>query len=355
MAQRIDQGFVNEFNKRFTKQIAMDFREKHHMNCHHWDYTFLLWHRKLVKEFWARIGLLWTYAVLTEEKDRALYSSLKKTVVEENGEYRFKTDGKSAKFESRDISSMKKYIRAAMGRDWFASDIGEPLHQGMAPRTRPSLPPLEADIAFSDYVEEFHDEVHVATGGSMRFIETAGGDQRFFIHHTFVDLVFETWLMKNKGIKMPISKKLFDDEGLKGDYGSYENLHTLWNARYFEEADYKIVENIVDDADLSDGEGHVVFDRIKHTESHRHVIMRHQNEEIGRFAIFTGTPDTCQKCATRGEHRGIFLLDKLVPVEEISWEINKDGNQLEWNDAVKRFGEIGMSEPEVFSKDDQQD
>jgi hypothetical protein len=91
-AQRISQDFIDSYYEKFTEEIAMQFRKQHEDNCHHWDYTFLLWHRKFVTQFWQTIDLPRTYAVLTDEHDRALYSSLKKTVLIQGQDFIFTED-----------------------------------------------------------------------------------------------------------------------------------------------------------------------------------------------------------------------------------------------------------------------
>ncbi len=343
-SQRIDKAFVELFNSKFNEEVALDFRQQHADNCHHWDYTFLLWHRKFIIKFWQTVNLPITYAVLTEEADRILYASLKKTIWEVNGRFVFLDDAnKLNSFTPEDLATMRLNIAEAMACSSFAIDLKE--HPA---RTEGNMIRVRNEsfynLSFSSQVEEFHDIIHGETGQGMRSIETAGGDQCFFIHHSFVDLIFETWLNDNPDIGLPISAEHYDaTDDLKSDYDSYQELVDLWKARYFTEDDYKIIRRISEPIVRQV----VVFDRIEHTEGYRRVKMFHGGKEIGRFAILTGKVETCLSCARRGHHSGQFLLTKLVPVSEISWQINN--RYYPWEAAVHKFSEIGMSRPRVVS------
>jgi|GEM_PF-4286954 len=340
-AKRIDSDFVREFNEKFNEEIAMHYREEHELNCHHWDYTFLLWHRKFVTKFWTELELPRTYAILTDERDRNFYASLEKTVLNADDEFVFSIDqNKLNSFTREDLAAVKLNIAEAMACTSFAIDLE--IHPDS--RTDVNRGFDAYNLSFSSQLEEFHDIIHGETGLGMRSVQTAGGDQCFFVHHTFVDLIFETWLNDNPDIDLSISEEHFNKtEDLQADYESYQELQNLWKERHFSEDDYKSVRRI--SAPIV--RQIIVFDRIEHTEDYRRVIMYHNGEEIGRFAILTGKIETCLSCARRGHHSGQFLLQKLVPVSEISWVINN--RFYPWETAVQRFSEIGMSRPRIVS------
>ena len=336
-AQRINPEFVRIFNDKFTEDIARQYQDEHEKNCHHWDFTFLLWHRKFVNKFWDQIDLPRTYAVLTEEIDRNLYASLEKTLVySANDVLEFTNDKlKLNSFTESDRLQMELNIAESMICTSFALDLefdGENIDFG------------EYNLSFTSQVEEFHDIIHGETGRGMRRVRTAGGDQCFFVHHAFVDLVFETWLNDKPHIPFPFSKDHFyESEDLREDYDSYAELLDLWSDRYFTEDDYKFVRRIT--APLV--RQVIVFDHIAHTEDYRRVIMFHKNAEIGRFAILTGRIETCATCARRQSHQGQFLLRDLVPINEVVWNINN--NWFTWEGAKKQFKELGMSQPYMVS------
>ena len=343
-SKRIDKEFIELFNNKFTEEVAQNFRQQHAENCHHWDYTFLLWHRKFITNFWQTVDLPITYAVLTEQADRILYASLKKTIWQVNGRFVFLDDpNKLNSFTSQDLAAMRLNIAEAMACSSFAIDLKEHPDPRID-RNRGRGIDYAYNLSFSSQVEEFHDIIHGETSRSMRDVVTAGGDQCFFVHHSFVDLIFETWLNDNPSIGLPISEEHYNStDDLKKDYGSYQELVDLWKARYFTEDDYKVVRRISEPIVRQV----VVFDRIEHTEDYRRVIMYHDGEEIGRFAILTGRVETCLSCARRGHHSGQFLLTKLVPVSEIGWRINNHYHP--WEDAVHEFAKIGMSRPQIVS------
>ena len=179
----------------------------------------------------------------------------------------------------------------------------------------------------------------------MRLVGTAGGDQCFFIHHTFVDLIFEAWLELNPNIPLPITEEHFDaTPDLQEDYESYDELVTLWNKRYYSSNDYNHVYRIIEPLPRQS----ILFESIKHTEDFRRVIMFHNSEEIGRFAILTGRIETCLSCARRQQHTGQFLLRKLVPLHEIDWVINRHW-YCSLEEAIEAFAAIGLSAPVVVS------
>jgi hypothetical protein len=336
MSQRINSDFILKFNQNFTSELSMKYQNIHQKNCHHWDFTFLPWHRKFVNEFWEEIGLPRTYAVLTEDNDRKLYSTLKKSlVINSSDEVTFvEDDNKLNSFTSFDLEQIKLDIAEAMICKPFAIDldfVGTNRDFGY-------------NLSFTSQVEQFHDMIHGETSRGMRNVITAGGDQCFFIHHTFVDLIFETWLNDNPELEVPISKEHFESSpDLQEDYESYDELVSLFTARHFTENDYKYVRRIA--APLS--REIVLFEEIKHIESYRRVIMFHNNEEIGRFAVLTGRIETCLACARNKAHIGQFLLRKLVPVSEIIWNINNQW--YTWETAKDKFLQIGMSIPKVVS------
>ena len=233
LAQRIGPDFVKSFGEKFTEDVARQYQKEHEDNCHHWDFTFLLWHRKFVNKFWAQIELPRTYAVLTEEVDRKLFASLSKTLVFSADEVlNFNDDpNKLNSFSRADLSQMELNIAESMICTSFSLDLdfdGRNVDFGAY------------NLSFTSQVEEFHDIIHGETGGGMRSVRTAGGDQCFFVHHTFVDLVFETWLNDKADIPFPFSEEHYNEsEDLKADYDSYRELLDLWGARYFTEDDYK--------------------------------------------------------------------------------------------------------------------
>ena len=337
MAQRINQAFVDQFNQLFTEELALKYRQLHEDNCHHWDFTFLPWHRKFVTQFWADLGLPRTYAVLTEETDRQFYASLTKSVFFSASGYQFVDDhNKLNSFTNDDLAQVRFDIAEGMACKSFALDLdfeGANRLGGLY------------NLSFSSQIEQFHDIIHGETGASMRNVRTAGGDQCFFIHHTFVDLIFETWLNDNPEQGVPIPREHYDSSpDLQQDYDSYEELESLFTDRYFSEEDYRLVRRIV--APLT--RFAVVFDRIEHTEGYRRVVMFNNGRELGRFAVLTGRIEICLACARRQAHTGQFLIQSLVPVTEIIWNID---NQwfTDLQSATQKFSEIGMSAPKVVS------
>eukprot|EP00466_Bigelowiella_natans_P009636 jgi/Bigna1/90940/estExt_fgenesh1_pg.C_830059 len=332
---RITEDFVSKFNKAFTDEIALKFRKTHADNCHHWDFTFLIWHRKFVNSFWKEVGLPRTYAVLTDEKDRELYASLQKSVWQDrNGIFRTYLDrNKLNQWEENDTLAMRRNIAEGFVSSSFALDL-----DFAGPRNG-------YNIGFSSQIEEFHDIVHMETGRCMRSVRTAGGDQCFFIHHTFVDLVFEAWLEKNKP-DIPVDKAYFDSEPVfKTEYKDYDEFKALWGERHFTSDDYKHVNRIVMSVPAT--RTLLVFDEILHIEEARRVIVYHRGEELGRFSIITGAPETCESCKTK-KHKGQFLLSKLVPLTELSFRINFEFFS-EWSEAKEEFKKIGVSVPYVAS------
>lgn len=341
-SQRIDSNFVHEYNQRFTQALAEKYRDTHQQNCHHWDFTFLLWHRKFLDSFWSEIGLPRTYALLTDAEDRSLYQQLTATIVGQPGSFQFTHDpNKLDSFTSNDLDQMKLDIAESMACRTFAIDLD---FTGVNQSSQGFY-----NMSFSSQVENFHDIIHGETSRGMRNVATAGGDACFFLHHTFVDLVFETWLVDNPNAEFPVTQDMFDNSGvLRGDYADYAELRALWDARHFDETHYKHVRRI--SAPLV--RQALVFDRIEHDHGYRRVFMAHRDwdglGELGRFAVFTGSLATCAGCARKQYHEGRFLLRRLVPVHEIIWNINNRW-YLEWNEAVEAFKSIGMSRPYVVS------
>lgn len=348
MAQRIHVDFISEYNDKFTQDLASEFMETHRLNCHHWDYTFLLWHRKFMNEFWEAIGLERTYAVLTEDIDRELYKQIPKTfVMDQIGQPTFRDDyEKLNSFTASDEAQMRLEISQAMSNIEFAIDLD---HEGRnrANDIVSTNNPLQIsfyNLSFTSQLEEYHDIIHGETGRGMRDVRTAGGDPCFYLHHTFVDLVFEAWMSANPEIALPISRDHYEaTPDLVEDYESYEALEALWNERHYTDADYghvyRITEPVVRQA--------VFFAEIKHTENFRRVIMAHNNREIGRFAVFTGLIESCASCARKQSHTGQFLIRDLVPINEIVWNINR--RWYTWEDAIEVFASIGMSRPVIVS------
>ena len=348
MAQRISSVFVDAYNTAFTEDLASSFMETHRLNCHHWDYTFLLWHRKFMNEFWDAIGLERTYAVLTEAADRALYTQLTKTHVPDGaGQIVFQDDlNKLNSFTQQDEEQIRLEISQAMASTDFAIDLDllERNRRGDIISNRQPRQIMFYNLSFTSQVEEFHDIIHGETGVGMRNVATAGGDACFYIHHTFVDLIFEAWLDANPDIEFPISEDLFNaTEDLQEDYESYEALKALWSERHYTSSDYghvrRITEPVVQHA--------VHFSEIRHIENFRRVIMVHNRREIGRFAILTGLTESCVSCARRQSHTGQFLIRELVPINEILWNINR--RWYRWEDAIDEFERIGMSRPAIVS------
>jgi len=345
-AQRINQEFVNLFTQTFTEDISRKYQKIHVDNCHHWDYSFVLWHRKFVNQFWQEIGLERTYAVLTETNDRELYSKLTKSLVSDNddlSDMRWIDDtGKLNSFTSQDEEQMRLEIAQAMASLNFAIDLD---HEGSNNAFFRGEGGPYYNLSFSSQLEEFHDIIHGETGRGMRRVGTAGGDHCFFIHHTFVDLIFEAWLAQNPNMPLPISEEHFNaTPDLQEDYENYEELATLWNERHYTSSDYNHVYRIIEPLPRQS----ILFESIRHVEDFRRVIMFHNGEEIGRFAILTGRLETCLSCARKEQHTGQFLLRKLVPLHEIDWVINRRWyRSLE--EAIEAFNEIGMSAPVVVS------
>ena len=354
---RITASRVQKFNKKFSADIAMKYQKLHWDNCHHWDFTFLLWHRKFINKFWQEVDMERFYAILTERKDRDLYASLETTILyqsdfasrfrgparakfEYRGEKFVVTDdpNKLNSFTAGDARQIELELAQAMVSSEFAIDLdfdgaNKSLHA--------------YNLSFSSQLEEFHDIIHGETGLGMRDVVTAGGDQCFFVHHTFVDLVFETWLTDRTDKTIPITEANYNaSPQLKQDYTDYKELESLFTSRYFHEGDYKFVKRIVDPLFLK--RQILVFDSIKHTEAFRRVIMSHGGDEIGRFSILTGTVENCATCKSKGYHSGSFFMQKLAPLNEITWSIN---NRIydTFEKAVKKFGEIGMSAPRIIS------
>jgi len=345
-SQRINQHFVQQFNQAFTEELAKKYQQTHVDNCHHWDYNFVLWHRKFVNQFWEEIGLDRTYAVLTEAEDRDLYSQLTRSFISDAGDLsdmRWVEDtGKLNSFTLQDQRQMQLEIAQAMASSSFAMDLDHVGTNNLFIRAEGNP---YYNLSFSSQLEQFHDIIHGETGRGMRRVGTAGGDQCFFVHHTFVDLVFEAWLEQNPDMPLPITEEHFNSTpDLQNDYENYDELVSLWNERHYSQADYNHVYRIVEPLPRQS----VLFESIMHTEDFRRVIMFHQGEEIGRFAILTGRIETCLSCARREKHTGQFLLRKLVPLHEIEWVINRRWYRT-LEDATKAFEDIGMSPPVVVS------
>lgn len=339
MAQRISANFVATYNQRFTAALAESFRAEHRASCHHWDFTFLLWHRKFMNGFWAEIELDRTYAVLTEASDRELYSELTGSIRSGPGGMRFVHDlNKLDSFTQQDLDQIRLDIAEAMACSDFAIDLD--FVGGNRDRGR------FYNMSFSSQVEQFHDIVHGESSQGMRDVATAGGDACFYVHHTFVDLIFETWLVDHAEAELPITPEMFAaSDVLKSDYADFDEIRRLWDERLYTETDYKHVRRI--SAPLV--RQAVVFDRIDHDHGYRRVFMAHRDHgELGRFAVFTGSLATCAGCARKQFHTGQFLLRHLAPVHEIVWNINNRW-YLDWDDAVKALAQLGMSRPYVVS------
>ena len=296
------------------------------------------WHRKFVNQFWSELDLPRTYAVLTEDIDRKMYASLEKTIIRDStGNYVFQNDpNKLNSFTENDLTQIRLDIAEAMASLTFAMDLDF--------KGRNRIRNFGYNLSFSSQAEQFHDIIHGETGQGMRSTLTAGGDQCFFVHHTFVDLLFETWLNDVYKGDVPITKDHYENsDDLQKDYKDYEELENLFKKRYFTDEDYKYIRRIT--APLS--RQAVFFEEIKHIQGYRRVIMYHNGEEIGRFAVLTGQIETCLACARRQSHVGQFLIQRLVPITEIIWNIDNEWHM--WDTAPRKFEEIGMSSPIVIS------
>ena len=47
-------------------------------------------------------------------------------------------------------------------------------------------------------VHILHNEVHISMGGDMGDVPSAANDAIFYLHHSFIDLIFEKWLKTYK-------------------------------------------------------------------------------------------------------------------------------------------------------------
>jgi len=323
-----------------SRRFATDHRE----NCHHWDYTFLLWHRKFVNKFWSKeagIGMERFYFLPFKKTHIKLFKKLTKTLVSD----RFYDDWKKmARFTDADSKAIVRELQQAFFCDTFDID----LDRIGSNRSANGL----YNISFSSQLEEAHDMIHGHTGAGMGNVATAGGDACFFIHHTFMDLCFEFWLHR-KARALPFSKEHFAASPyLQKDFKDYAELEKLWSDRYYAEADYAHFEEIYQAGRATSTL--IKFDDIKHSTDIRQIVMQDKSgNEIGRFAIFTGSETNCIECATK-KHTSSFSLTALVQLSAIVWFIF-DSTSGKWNryddlgKATKALAKIGLSTPYIIS------
>ncbi len=76
-------------------------------------------------------------------------------------------------------------------------------------RQLPNAAQVDAALArddfldFNDAVEQLHNQVHGAIGGSMGSINTAAYDPIFWVHHCFVDRLWRLWQLRHSGSGLP--------------------------------------------------------------------------------------------------------------------------------------------------------
>lgn len=354
-ARRISQTLVDQLNAKYAdgaagRQLADDFRKEHVDNCHHHDWLFLIWHRVFVNKFWRRVGLPRFYALATDPADRALYSRLTWTttlVADPAGgppQVRYYEDhNKMNSWLPADDAAARRNITEAMACTIFAMDLDAD-GRNVDPWTR------QYNITLTSQLEEYHDDVHGETGRGMRSVRTAGGDACFFVHHTFVDLAFETWLVDHPGVPFPVDRAHFDlmvrDDPRAMQGVDYDELVRVWGERYYAEDDYKYVRRA---AQTPGGRAAITFSEIRHTQSFIRVIIyaRDTQQEIARFSIVTGTPDSCVACRTR-THAGLFLLQRLTDPSNMIFRIQQ---QLfySWEDAKREFSRLDMGRAMVVA------
>ena len=337
---------VNRFNIAFPR-LARKYQVIHRDNCHHWDYLFILWHRRFINQFWDEIGLDRFYFIPFESEDVELYKMLTHSVNTQGRGYRDNT--KMRRWSSGDADALVAHLVQAFACETFDLAFGDNERN----RSRNGL----YNISFSSQLEEAHDIVHGATGAGMQRVGTAGGDATFFVHHTFVDLCFEYWKQRSKKL-LPITADHFDSSPqLQQSFRSFEEINRLWNQSLYAVEDFRRLEEMLD--------GQVPstmllrIGRITHIREFRSVIMlvrrrlggTEQQVEVGRFAVITGTIANCESCRERQEHASSFALTSVPPglrLEQIRWII--DGQRFDtFRSARNKLESIGMSQLELIS------
>ena len=343
---RITDERVNQFNVRFPR-LAQKYQVIHRDNCHHWDYLFVLWHRKLVNQFWEEIDIPRFFFIPYDNADVELYKRLVHSVNAQGRGYR--DIRKMRRWSSADAESLVAHLVQAFACETFDLAFGENAQN----RSRNGL----YNISFSSQLEEAHDIVHGATGTGMQRVGTAGGDATFFIHHTFVDLCFEFWKTRSDK-QLPISRDHFESsEQLKESFASFEEIDRLWNQTFYSAADYWRIGTMLEGQEPSTLV--LRFGKITHTREFRSVIIlypqrtgaREVEVEIGRFAVITGTIENCESCRQRLTHTSSFALTPTNPdvrLERMRWII--DGQRFSTLiRARQKLAEIGMTELELVS------
>jgi len=89
-------------------------------------------------------------------------------------------------------------IRRGLGGTCFGSLSLPTPNQVASTEAMSNFAPSGGNNGFSVDLEfNLHGTVHDWVGGSMEMLEWSASDPIFFMHHCFVDLIFETWLRNN--------------------------------------------------------------------------------------------------------------------------------------------------------------
>jgi len=349
-SKAITQQKVNDFNNKFQPELAEKYRAIHDTKCHHWDFSFLLWHRKLVNEFWSDIALERFYFIPFVPGHIPLYQDLKSTIRMQGEKFVYvKKAQKLQNYSEERSKRVARELQQAIYCDTFDLDLD---HTG-SNRSQNRL----YNISFSSQLEEAHDLVHGYTGAGMSNIRTAGGDACFFIHHTFIDLAFEFWLQK-KLKSLPFTEEHFNaSPSLKNDFNSFDEIKKLWEARYYTQVDYQHFEELYNRGRATNTL--IKFDRIEHRQEMRLVRMENRTgTTIGEFAIFTGSIETCAHCKDIQSHTCCFSLTEVIQLTSIVWFIAIDQDHNSSNPVWTRYdrfeeardalGNMGISPPYII-------
>lgn len=327
---------VVEFSEKFTGELAIKYKDEHVANCHHWDYTFVLWHRKFVTKFWNDINMPRFYFMPWITEQHQHFRNLTQSIDSNNRIYHDRN-----KFVLSDDSQIRFVIIElveALFCETFALDLD---HVG-SNRSNNGF----YNMSFSSQLEQLHDMIHGMTGTAMRNVGTAGGDACFFIHHTFVDLVFEYWRREyNK--ELPISEDHFlASQELQEIFpDGYKELQDLWNVNYYEEEDFIPFQNLQENITMS----LLKFDNIQHRDIFRTVRVWDGTQVIANFSVFTGGEDNCITCKQKTErgHASSFpLVGNNFNIRSFWFNINN-----RWYDYAtmqNAFANVGMSRPYII-------